>query len=579
MNIFKSKNLTFMLITIIIIIIPKIEYANIVADSFIASQNEIKLGDANEDGIINIGDIITILRHRSATIKNTNREWLLKEKKFKAADVTEDNKIDAGDILVIQRYIYANKNSKIAKANPEWLKIEHKKSQSQPVDTTKNVLNSKEMYIEDKKTERVEDTTNLEEEKEKENEKEAIIPNLKLSVENVTLYINGIDSTKLIVTGNDLGNITYSSSNNKVAYIENGYVKAKGNGNCIITATDSNSNVKSSLTITVKTLASGIKLNKSNVSLDIVNDNIILSATVSPSTASTGGVNWSSSNTKVVKVDSSGKVTRVGEGTAIITATAKDKSGKKDSCNVIVKKEKLIICGASTVEQMAGRRTISEKNTAYANIAYYATYGYHIRTTENWLKNYYSYLKNYGTNDLNSDLFFVCKSGAGYKWLSGNNPSGKYWTNTGASGNGNLGNGKDRITRIVTNNKNCHFTIGIMLGGNDVSYSSITDNQIKNVAKQYANYYKEIDFTDSVYAITPTPKTNKVATNRKKFITALKSELKGSKVKVIDLFSTFTNNKNFKTIDGSHYDKETTRLVLKTILNNMNVLDINGKKK
>jgi len=57
---------------------------------------------------------------------------------------------------------------------------------------------------------------------------------------------------------------------------------------------------------------------------------------ISPSNATNKKLKWSSSNTKVAKVNSKGKVTAVKNGTAVITATAKDGSKKKVSCNIIV---------------------------------------------------------------------------------------------------------------------------------------------------------------------------------------------------------------------------------------------------
>ena len=61
-----------------------------------------------------------------------------------------------------------------------------------------------------------------------------------------------------------------------------------------------------------------------------------LKAVVSPSNASKKSVTWKSSNTSVATVSASGKVTAKLPGKTVITATAKDGSGKKKSCTVIV---------------------------------------------------------------------------------------------------------------------------------------------------------------------------------------------------------------------------------------------------
>ena len=61
-----------------------------------------------------------------------------------------------------------------------------------------------------------------------------------------------------------------------------------------------------------------------------------LTATVYPENATNKDVTWSSDNENAATVDANGKVTAVGEGEAIITATANDGSGVTASCKVTV---------------------------------------------------------------------------------------------------------------------------------------------------------------------------------------------------------------------------------------------------
>lgn len=61
-----------------------------------------------------------------------------------------------------------------------------------------------------------------------------------------------------------------------------------------------------------------------------------LTATVTPSNATYPDVTWSSSNTAVATVTDAGVVTAVSAGTATITATAKDASGKSGSIDITV---------------------------------------------------------------------------------------------------------------------------------------------------------------------------------------------------------------------------------------------------
>lgn len=82
---------------------------------------------------------------------------------------------------------------------------------------------------------------------------------------------------------------------------------------------------------------SQVSLNKASASL-FIKDTMQLSASVNPANASDKSVAWSSSNASVAKVDGNGKVMAVKAGTAIITAAAKDGSGKKAECKVTVVK-------------------------------------------------------------------------------------------------------------------------------------------------------------------------------------------------------------------------------------------------
>ena len=79
----------------------------------------------------------------------------------------------------------------------------------------------------------------------------------------------------------------------------------------------------------------GITLNKTELSLYVGGEET-LTATVLPADAYNTQVTWSSIDSAVATVDSSGKVTAVKAGTAIITATAADGQGAKAECTVTV---------------------------------------------------------------------------------------------------------------------------------------------------------------------------------------------------------------------------------------------------
>ena len=78
----------------------------------------------------------------------------------------------------------------------------------------------------------------------------------------------------------------------------------------------------------------GVTLNKNSTSIE-VGESEALSATVAPSNASDTTVSWTSSNTNVATVSSSGRVSAVAEGSAIITVTTSD-GGFTATCAVTV---------------------------------------------------------------------------------------------------------------------------------------------------------------------------------------------------------------------------------------------------
>ena len=115
---------------------------------------------------------------------------------------------------------------------------------------------------------------------------------------------------------------------------EDGVVTAVSAGTAIITATTVDGNYSMRCTVTVTQTVSGVTVAPATAKIP-VGSSKTLTATVSPSTASSKGVTWYTSNEAVATVNSRGIVVGVAPGTATITAIS-DEGGFSDTCTVTV---------------------------------------------------------------------------------------------------------------------------------------------------------------------------------------------------------------------------------------------------
>ena len=137
--------------------------------------------------------------------------------------------------------------------------------------------------------------------------------------------------------------ITWSSSNTSVATVSSsGVVTAVKAGTATITAKAGTKTATCKVTVAAKVIeVTGITLNKISLSMT-EGDTYTLAATVSPSNATDKTVIWSSSNTSVATVSSSGVVTAVKAGTATITTKAGMKTA---TCKVTVAAKVIEVTG------------------------------------------------------------------------------------------------------------------------------------------------------------------------------------------------------------------------------------------
>lgn len=161
---------------------------------------------------------------------------------------------------------------------------------------------------------------------------------LTLSVSSLQLKV-GESSQQITVTAvpqSANNSVVWSTTDERVATVANGVVRAVGTGTATITATSTAvSSVKASLTVTVSA--------PSVTSLTITPNPLTLtqggtrqlSVTAYPAGAD-NSVSWSSGNDNVATVSPTGLVTAVGEGTAVITATSNENGNIKATVTVTV---------------------------------------------------------------------------------------------------------------------------------------------------------------------------------------------------------------------------------------------------
>lgn len=152
-------------------------------------------------------------------------------------------------------------------------------------------------------------------------------PEITLSESNVSLKKGSEYQLSVNVTPTNT-KLIYSSSNEAVATVKNGKIKAIGDGTAIITVKDSTGTVSKQCTVTVGNKS--ITLNRTSATIN-KGSSVTLTA---QTTGSFNDVIWTSSDTSVAYVKD-GVVSGISAGTAIITA--KDKEGDvKATCKITV---------------------------------------------------------------------------------------------------------------------------------------------------------------------------------------------------------------------------------------------------
>ena len=173
---------------------------------------------------------------------------------------------------------------------------------------------------------------------------------------------NSINKLVATVTPSQAGQkVAWSSSNGKIATVDSkGRVTPVSNGTCkIIAITTDGTNRTASCDVTVDIkFVTGISFDFNSYTITNVNQTPVFRPNITPSDAEDKNVRWSSSNTKVATVSSSGVIKAAGNGTCKITATTTDGTNLSASFNIIVNiKATKITLDKTKIELTTGKET------------------------------------------------------------------------------------------------------------------------------------------------------------------------------------------------------------------------------
>lgn len=144
----------------------------------------------------------------------------------------------------------------------------------------------------------------------------------------------GVIQVTPVPEGASLGEKTYSSTNTSVAEVDKtGRVTAKKSGTAVISITAGGFTKQCTVTVTNPLVS--FSLNKTVTTISAGSSETLV-ITTTPTNPDDYTINWTSDNTSVATVDSSGKVSGVSGGTATITATI---NGIQKQCVVKVEEK------------------------------------------------------------------------------------------------------------------------------------------------------------------------------------------------------------------------------------------------
>lgn len=192
---------------------------------------------------------------------------------------------------------------------------------------------------------------------------------IKLSATNLTLGVGDSYAVGATITPQNATDktITWTSQNPSVARVTNdGKVTGVSVGTAIIAAKIKSGEV-AYLTVTVKDVVKSLALDQSSKTIG-VGKSFILTPIFTPANASNQKVTWKSSDNSIATVSSTGKVTGVKGGTAMILCTAED-GGYTANCIVTVQELVTDIKLNYTSYKLTVNKSVTLKATVKSNNA------------------------------------------------------------------------------------------------------------------------------------------------------------------------------------------------------------------
>ena len=169
----------------------------------------------------------------------------------------------------------------------------------------------------------------------------AVVPVSSITIpETLTLIIgaSGSLSATILPANATYKSLTWTSSDESIATVDaSGKVTSVAPGTATITAYSADGGITATCVVSSNQLTESITLDKTAVEMYVGDEPVKLTATILPETTTDKSVTWTSSKTSIATVDEAGNITAVANGSATITATAKDGSGKSATCSVTVK--------------------------------------------------------------------------------------------------------------------------------------------------------------------------------------------------------------------------------------------------